>query len=626
MARSIYGYHNRLLVVDLTSGSRDIVPLNPEYVRDYIGGRGLGARYLCDMLLPGVPPLSPDNVAILMAGPLTGTDAYSCHKYEWITKSPLTGTYLCSNCGGMLGVNLRKVGYDGLVIKGQAPYPQYLLVGPSNTELRDAGAVWGKTVSQTQVFLRVDVGSDAAVGCIGPAAEPPRSVRFAGFFDGQRSAGRGGLGAVLGSKRLKAIVAVPGDAEVPLHDPGALDRLLPDLSQEIKRDRIAGDAIPAVGSIIWMDALALDGLLPARNYQSAMSYAQIQGHLDSETYHSQCVLTSVPKDAHASAACYRCAINSAKLCAASGNGQAGKPMKGPEFQSAWALGVNCGVMEYGPILRAYSACNDHGLDTVSLGGAIAFAMECCQRDLLDRGRIERDYDGLCLEWGNGEAVVRMAAIISERKGWLGDLLADGVRLASEKIPGSESFALHVKGMEFPGYDPRGYWSMALAYATSCRGACHLKSWTLQSEYIGDGNAPTSVDGKAKMVVQAENRRAIIDSALICTFASSAITEAWTARLLHAVMGLDLVGQETDACGARICNLERCLALREGISASDDSLPSRILDRPICGGDHHGAYIGQENFDKMRSDYYAIRGWSDGGIPAVATDLYASTVV
>ena len=626
MATTIYGYHNRLLVVDLTAGCWDTVPLNPEYVRDYIGGRGLGARYLYDMLRPGTPPLSPDNVAILMAGPLTGTDAYSCHKYEWVTKSPLTGTYLCSNCGGMLGVNLRKAGYDGLIIKGRAPCPQYLFIGPKNIELRDASAVWGKTVSQTQAFLRDGVGSDAAVGCIGPAAEPPRSVRFAGFFDGQRSAGRGGLGAVLGSKRLKAIVAVPGEAEIPLHSPDALDDLLPDLLREIKRDRISGDAIPAAGSVIWMDALALDGLLPARNYQSAMSYAQIQGHLDSETYRSQFVLASASKEAHASASCYRCAINSAKLCAMNGNGSAGKPTKGPEFQSAWALGVNCGVMDYGPILCAYSASNDYGLDTVSLGGVIAFTMECCQRGLLDRDRIARDYDGLCLEWGNGEAVVRMAAIIAERKGWLGDLLADGVRLASEKIPGSEDFALHVKGMEFPGYDPRGYWSMALAYATSCRGACHLKSWTLQSEYAGEGHTPTSVDGKAKMVVQAENLRAVVDSALVCTFATSAITEGWTARLLHAVMGVNLAGQEMDGCGARICNLERCLAVREGISTRDDSLPPRILDRPICGGDHHGVYIGQKNFDKMLSDYYAIRGWSDDGIPAVAADLCASNRV
>lgn len=608
----MYGYLNRLLAIDLSTDCWEVFPLSPAYVQDYLGGRGLGARYLYDLLPPGVDPLDAENVALLMTGPFTGTEVYSCHKYEWVAKSPLTGTYLCSNCGGLIGVNLRKAGYDGLLITGAAERPLYLFVDPEGPELREADDLWGKTVSQTQVDLQKRFGFQAAVGCIGPAGE--RAVRFAGFFDGQRSAGRGGLGAVLGSKRLKAIAVVPGSAKVPVYDSKALDQLLPDMVQQFKRDRIRGEGMSSVDTLLWIDALAQMGLLPARNYQTAMSYAEIRGRLDSETYRGQFTQLLERGGELSSINCYRCPLQSAKLCMPDWNSSWGKYSKGPEFQSVWALGVNCGVLDYRPIIAGYAACNDYGLDAISLGGAVGFAMECCQRGLLDREQIARDYDGLRLEWGNCEAVLRMVAIIAERQGWLGELLADGVRAAAEQIPGSAEFALQVKGMEFPSYDPRGAWSMALAYATGCRGACHLKSWTLDAEYLSPSASPTSVEGKAAMVIAAENLRAVIDSALVCTFASRAITEEWMISLVRAVMGLDLAEEGIEVYGARICDLERCLALREGISARDDRLPSRILEEPLRGGNYDGVRIGAQNFAQMLADYYRLRGWNGEGIP------------
>ena len=607
----MYGYLNRLLVVDLTTGKWEVRALSSEYVRDYVGGRGLAARYLHDLLPSGVDPLSSENVALMMAGPFTATRVYSCHKYEWVTKSPLTGTYLCSNCGGRLGVNLRKAGYDGLLISGAAESPLYLFIDEQGPQLRDAGELWGMSVSRTQARLRERLGPEAAIGCIGPAGEPPRSVRFAGFFDGQRSAGRGGLGAVLGSKRLKGIAVIPGRAEVDLYDGEALEQLLPELARQLKRDRITGDAMPAVGSMLSIDSLALNDLLPGRNYQTAMGFDEIRGRLDSETYRTRFVQTPTGGDGASSVSCYRCPLQSAKLCTPDRGSFRGKQVKGPEFQSAWALGANCGVLDYRPIIAAHAACNDYGVDALSLGGTIGFAMECCQRGLLDTERIARDYDGLRLEWGNGEAVLRLVAVVAERQGWLGELLADGVRAAAEQIPGSGRFALHVKGMEFPSYDPRGVWSMALAYATSCRGACHLKSWTLDAEYGSTEGVPTSVAGKAEMVIKAENLRAVIDSTLICTFASRTITESWMVSLVQAAMGVDL---EIEACGRRICDLERSLALRQGISSLDDRLPLRILEEPLCGGDNDGVRIGVDNFERMLGDYYALRGWDSEGIP------------
>ena len=616
---AMHGYLNRLLAVDLTTGKWEVRELEPEYIRAYVGGRGLGARYLYDLLPPRAEPLGPENVALLLSGPFTGTEVYSCHKYEWVTKSPLTDTYLCSNCGGMLGVSLRQAGYDGLLLTGAAPRPLYLLIDTQGLQCRDASDLWGLPVPRTQELLHRQLGPGTAVGCIGPAGEPPRSVRFAGFFDGQRSAGRGGLGAVLGSKNLKAIAVVPGDVQVPVHDRGALSRLLPGMARQLQRDRLTGDALPAVGSMVGMDALALDGLLPARNYQKALTYADIRGRLDSETYLAQFARPPRGQSETGDISCFRCPLQSAKLCALEDGDAGSRKIKGPEFQSAWALGVNCGLFDYGPIISAYAACNDWGVDSVSLGGTVGFAMECCQHGLLDRERIARDYGGLQLDWGDAQAVLGLIPVIAERRGWLGELLADGVRRAAERIPGSADFALHVKGMELPSYDPRGYWSMALAYATSCRGACHLKSWTIDAEYSSSDTCPTSPVGKAQMVVAAENVRAVIDSALVCTFASRAITESWIADLLQAVTGLELPALELDAYGARICDLERTVAVRQGLSPTEDRLPARILEEPLCGGDSDGVRIGQDDFDRMLAEYYALRGWDRTGRPAPVMD-------
>ncbi|MEW6751493.1 MAG: aldehyde ferredoxin oxidoreductase family protein [Candidatus Latescibacterota bacterium] len=610
----ICGYLGRLLVVDLSAGRWDVVTLSPDYVRGYLGGRGLGARYLFDLLPPGVDPLSAANVALLMTGPLTGTEAYACHKYEWITKSPLTGSYLCSNSGGMLGVGLRRAGYDGVAVTGACERPAYLYIDARGVEVRDASALWGRTVAQTQALLRQSLPAEVATGCIGPAAELPAPVRFAGFFDGQRSAGRGGLGAVLGAKRLKAVVVAPGDAEVPVWDPAGLRRLLPEMARRLKEDRVAGDAVSAVGTMVWVDLLAHMGLLPARNYQAVVTYPEIRGRLNSAVYAAHFTQGPGTGPDPSRATCHRCPVRSARLCVPDREGAWGKNLKGPEFQSAWALGPNCGVLDFRPIIAGYAACNEHGVDTISLGGTIGFAMECWQRRLLDRERIARDYDGLRLEWGNCESVLRMVAVVAERRGWLGELLADGVRAAAARLPGSSGFALHVKGMEFPSYDPRGAWSLALAYATGCRGACHLKSWTLDAEYGRGGSDPVSAEGKAAMVIAAEDLRAVIDSALVCTFASSALTEEWMTALVRAVTGLDLAEEGIAAWGARICDLERRLALREGVCAADDCLPPRVLEEPLSGGDYAGVRIGQASFQGMLAEYYSRRGWDPNGIP------------
>ena len=610
----MYGYHNQLLSIDLTLSQVERVPLREDWALDYLGGRGLAARYLADLLPKGADPLGPENVAILMCGPFTGTDAYACHKYEWVTKSPLTGTYLCSNTGGSVGIYLRSLGLDGVIVTGRAEKPTYLLVESSGVRLLDAADLWGATVHETQQILSTRHGLPVAVTCIGPAAEPPRSVRFASLFDGQRSAGRGGLGCVLGSKGLKAIAVARGNAEVPVHDPEGLRQLLPQIASSLHEDGTTGDALPRSGSTIWVDALALTGALPTRNYQRSIGYDEIRGLLDSETFRTRYAESKAPSDDLARATCHRCPIQSAKVCRPDRGVAKGRRVRGPEFQSVWALGLNCDVLSYPAIIAAYAACNDYGLDSVSLGGAIGFAMECCERHLLDSARIARDYNGLRLEWGSEEALLQAVEIIAERRGWLGDLLADGVRAASTQIPGSEPYALHVKGMELPGYDPRAYWSMALAYATSCRGACHLKSWTLDSEYSGAIDR-ASTEGKAALVVQSENRRSVIDSALVCTFTGKAVVEPWLSPLLRVVTGRDLDARDLETVGSRICDLERSVAVREGLLAEDDHLPARVILDPLTSGDFEGTSIGEANFQTMLSEYFELRGWTGPQAPS-----------
>lgn len=612
----MHGYTGRLLEVDLTSGSIQVRPLPLDWARDYLGGRGLGARLLFELLAPGADALSPDNVALLMAGPFTGTEIYSCQKYEWVTKSPLTGTYLCSSCGGLLGVALRRAGYDGLIISGASLQPVWLWVSPGHAQLLPADEFWGRSVSQTQAALRRRVDPSAAVGCIGPAAEPPQQVRFAGFFDGQRSAGRGGLGAVLGSKRLKALVVTPGSIEVAIHNPQSLALLLPELARALKRDRVTGDALPSVGSMLWLDALASLGYLPTRNYQQGISYDELRGRLDSATFSTHFAEPTTGRSQLGPANCHRCPLESAKMCTPDQGVLRGQQIRGPEFQSAWALGVNCGILDYRAIISGYASCNDLGVDALSMGGVIGFAMECWQHGLLDRDRVARDYDGLRLEWGNCGALLHTIDIVAGRQGWLGELLADGVRAAAERLPGSATFAMHVKGMELPAYDPRACWSMALAYATSCRGACHLKSYALDVE-LGTGPAAGATGpARAALVVQAENRRAVADSALVCSFAGSALTHEWLVSLLRVVTGRDLGGLEVERGGARVCDLERVLALRQGISAADDRLPDRLFDEPIRGGECDGARLDRADFGRLLGDYYALRGWSATGVPPV----------
>ena len=609
----LHSYTGYILVVDMTTEQIEKQALNEEYARQYIGGRGLGARYLYDLLKPGIDPLSPENVMIMMTGPFTGTDIFSCQKYEWVTKSPLTNMYLCSNTGGRLGLELKESGYDGIIIKGASDKPKYILIDGDKVELRDASSMWGKMVSEAQKALHEATGASAVV-CTGSAADLPNPVKFAGVYDGQRCSGRGGLGTIFGSKKLKGIAVMPSEKKdtFPIYNLSELEELLSELAKDIKTNPVTGEQLPKHGSIIWMDTTAALGILPTRNYQDILTYEDIEGKIDTKGFEKKVAYEKESSEYN----CLNCPIRSGHVVIPDRGEWAGQPTKGPEFETAWSLGANLGIVDYGHIISANKECNEYGVDTISIGSAIGFAMECYQRGLIDKSKV----DGNLMEWGNSESVITMIGKIARREDWLGDILADGVRSASEKIGSeSKSFALHVKGMEVPAYDPRGVWGMALTYATACRGACHLKSWTVAAEFT-DKYKPLSTDGRAELVKGIQDLRSVLDSLIVCFFAGRAITKDWVVKLVNATTGYNWKTEDIDVTGARIYDLERLLIVREGITAEDDLLPHRIMEEPLNGGQWKGAKITRENMEKMLQEYYALRGWDKNGAPEKTIEL------
>lgn len=602
----LYSYNGQLLVVDMTTEQIEKQPLNEEYARQYIGGRGLGARYFYDLLEPGVDPLSPDNVILTMPGPLTGTGIYACQKYEWISKSPLTGMYLCSNSGGRLGDMLKRSGYDGIIIKGTSASPKFLFIDGESVDLRDASFVWGKKVSETQNMIREETGATAVV-CTGSAADLIVPVKFAAVYDGLRCSGRGGLGAVFGSKKLKAIAVMPPreNKAFPLYNPSSMRGLLPDLLKDMRENPVTGEELPKYGSITWLDTTAESGILPARNYQDILTYEDVEGKLDTGEFERNII-----KDPESNSFnCIACPIKSGHVVIPDRGDWADQETKGPEFESTWALGPNLGILDYGHIIAANKECNEYGMDTISTGVVMGFALECHQHGLLDKEKLNNEL----LEWSNSNAAINLIGKIGRRDGWLGNLLAEGVRTASKEIgSGSNDFALHVKGLEVPAYDPRGVWGMGLTYATACRGACHLKSWTVSAEF--NDYSPVSIEGKAELVKKIQDLRAVLDSLIVCIFAGRAITKEWVVKLVNTTTDFDWTEEDIDKFGSRIYNLERLLAVRDGITGKDDILPHRILEESLKGGRSNGTKIGKENFRKMLQEYYQLRNWSENGIP------------
>jgi len=585
------GYCGKLLRINLTAGTVSTEPIDPEVARKFIGGRGLGTWYLSQEVSPQVDPLSPENKLIIATGPVTGTRAPASGRYMVVTKSPLTGTVACSNAGGYWGPELKFAGYDMIVLEGKAPQPSYITIRDDEVEIHDAADYWGKLVGETTDALLEAFGDPKArVLVIGPAGERLSPIA-AVMNDKYRAAGRSGVGAVMGSKNLKAIV-VRGSGVVEPAEPEAAAELTKSHLARLKENGITGQGLPTYGTAILVNIINESGVYPTENFQKAYFEAadQVSGEALAEKY-----LTG--KDV-----CYRCPIVCGRYCKV-GEIEGG----GPEFETLWAYSANCGISDLAAVIKANKWCNEYGLDTISAGATIACAMELYQKGILK----EDEVDGPPLEFGSGEAIVEWSRKMGAGEG-LGAKLAQGSYRFAEMY-GAPELSMSVKKQELPAYDPRGVQGHGLQCATSNRGGCHVRGYLISAEILGvpEKLDPFSLEGKAVWCKGFQDLTAVIDSLGLCLFTSFALGADDYRDIFNATVGAELTSDELVAAGERIWNLERLFNLRAGISPDQDTLPKRLLSEPIPEGPAKGHV---HRLGELLPEYYKERGWSTDGVP------------
>ncbi len=601
------GWNNRILAVDLTTGNSNTNTVDPSVLTSFIGGRGINGLTLFHRISHTTDPFSEDNLLVFGAGPLVGTGIPANGRYNVSSRSPQTLLMGDSNSAGIWAVGLKKAGFDGIVISGISDRPVYLFISDGKCEILDAEWIWGRTVSETDRQLRSKHGRNARVLSIGPAGE--NRVRYACIMnDRDRAAGRTGNGAVMGAKRLKAIV-VCGQGRVNTADPEAVRSV----SKEIRHAMRASPSYAVrseYGTPMLTTLYNHLGVLPTRNNQTGIfsSAEKIGG----ERLKAEYVVH--PKS------CFLCPVHCSRQSVIRHGKYAGLSFEGPEFESICSLGSRLDNDDLESILYLNKRLNDLGLDTISTGGTIAFAMECFEKGLLK----EKNLDGLDLSWGNTDSIITLVEWIAERRGF-GDILAEGVRGASEKIAGSGHYALHVKGLEVPTQEVRGLKAWGLGWAVSSRGADHCRAFPVmettwapeQAEaFFGTPHAADrlSYEGKAAMVKWGEDFGAIIDAMGLCTisYIAMGLKPELVAKAYRAVTGMDTDAEELLKAGERITTLERLLNLKLGLQPSQDTLPDRFLKEALPEGPSRGEVI---RVKAMVDEYYDVRGWDrDTGHP------------
>ena len=610
----MHGFHDRLAWIDLSDRSIDFRPLDPVDVRNFAGGSGLGAALLARLTGPATAPLSPENPLCFLTGPFTATAVPAGSRHEVVSLSPLTGIYGESNCGGSLGWHLKRSGLDGLVVTGAADRPVALVVDRGEIRLRDAGDLWGLDVYRTDAALKEELGDRGAVtAAIGPAGE--RQVLLASIsHDGRhtRAAGRCGLGAVMGSKRLKAVVVTSrGEAETPVADPEGLRSSVKEgLAVIRERLDLFGD-MGTPGGVLVYDKL---GNLPVLNWREGRGgelATRISGQTLKETIRVR------------RTGCKACPIQCGRMVQVKeGSFATDGVVSGPEYETLAAFGCLCGNGDLESVAKANELCNTLGLDTISTGSVVAFACECFEKGLLTPA----DADGLELGFGKPEAIVELTRRIALGEGELARLLGQGVRRAAREIGGvAPEYALEVKGLEFPMHDPRFSWGQALSYATSNRGACHLASLahpfeiSLALPELGyDGPYPARERaGKAEWTIHLQNLMALLDSLIICKFTllNNTLRVSNYLDWYRRITGRDIDLTEFLALGERTFTLKRMINNTRGISRKDDLLPPRMRTLRKRGEDLD---FEVPPGDQLLSDYYELRGWTEEGCPGSGT--------
>jgi len=588
---------DRILRLNLTKQSVHVQNVPDGWREQYIGGIGFGVKILFDEVPQETDPYSPDNKMVLSVGPLTGTSAPMFPQTCIVTKSPLTGGALNTYAGGHLGPEIRHAGYNALIIEGKSPKPCYVEICDDEVNILDASHLWGKTTSETQAIVKHDLSEPSIkIACIGPAGE--NRVRFSSVIADKRAFGRGGSGAVMGSKNLKAI-AVRGTKRVPVGDERFLkvadeakDVLMQCLSSEwhlLKTFSTYGTAggLPLVNEA---------GLLATRNHQEG--FFEGSERIDADYFKAKKIFVR-------DVTCFNCPVHCGKVSVIEEGPYAGTVTHGPEYETIYAFGSNCGNDCAESIAKADLLCDEYGMDTLSTGVTIAFACECYERGIVNR----HETGGLELKFGNHEAIIQMVEKIAYRRD-MGDLLAEGTKRASEKLDeGSEAFAMQVKGLEFAAWMPRGIKGIALTFATSNRGACHKRA-IIGDELLGKVDR-TSYENKAELIKGIQDKVNAIFTLIGCRFSEFAYPLNLYVRLLNAATNAKFTEEGFLKVGERTWNMERTFS---GFTRKDDTLPKRCFTEPIPSGPSKGHIVDRTRFEKMLDRYYEVRGWDANGVP------------
>ncbi len=591
------GYHNKLLRINLTDHSYKIEEIPEDILQKYIGGRGLGVKLLFDELPAKTDPLSPENKLMFVTAPLHGSNAATASRFSVVCKSPLTGGIGETNSGGHFGVDFKNTGYDVLIFEGKSEKPCYLFLNGETVELRDAQKFWGKKADITTDLLLEETDSKAGVACIGPAGERGSLISTIVNDKGHHS-GRTGVGAVMGSKNLKAVV-VKGSKETPYNNAETLKDAKKEWQTFIGEAPLTKNALKEYGTPALVNTINSRGSFPTKNFQEGFfaNAESISGETIKELYY----VKSQP--------CKACTIGCAHLTRTPD-----REGKGPEFETVWSLGAACFIHDLEKITNANYNCNEYGIDTISTGSTIACAMELSEKGYFDEETYEliRKDLGRDLKFGDADAMLKLTELAGKCEGF-GELIAMGSLRLAEKF-GHPEIAMHVKGLELPAYDPRGFYGMSLSLSTSNRGGCHLKSYLISTEAL---ETPFEINrftekGKPGLAILYQDLTATIDSMGVCIFTSFALNPIHYANMMSAVTGEKIDSIELLKIGERIWNIEKLFNLREGLSRKDDTLPPRLLNEAFESGHSKGIKV---NLEPLLDKYYEIRGWNNKGIPS-----------
>jgi aldehyde:ferredoxin oxidoreductase len=599
------GFMGKVLRVNLTEGSTVEEPLPQEEARALLGGNGLATKYLFDELSPGVDPLGPENKLIYMTGPLTGTISPSSGRFSAVAKSPLTGLWGSSNSGGRFGLDLKRSGYDGVIIEGESTEPVSLIINDGSAELVSAEHLWGLGVTETTKKLKAEYGKKLNVSCIGQAGE--NQVLYAAIMnDIHRALGRCGLGAVMGAKNLKAIVA-GGRRSIEVADKEAFTQAAKAASDFVNESMLKM-TLEVYGTDMVLDLVNIKGGLPTRNWQSgSCTYAD---DINGPAINDKVLIGRK--------ACFACPIACGRLSEVK-SGKYQCKGEGPEYESVGAFGPMCDVSDLEAITYAHILCNEYGLDTVSAGSTIAFAMECFEKGILSTS----DFGGKELKFGDADAMIEIIHQVAKREG-LGDLLAEGTRSVAQKVGiGAEQFAMNVKGLELPAYDCRATKITGLGFVTSNRGGDHITAYVQGPTFL---DIPflivdeSAIDdplvenpSEAKVVKDLEDALTVFDSVGACKFMGMALMAEDVVPVIAGVTGWDFSVEEFRNSGERIFNLARLFNVREGLTRQDDTLPGRLLNEPLSDGPAAGLVV---DLEPLLDAYYEFRGWDNAGRPTL----------